>query len=289
MACKAYMVKRFDPESARLIDAAIEILERLGVQMTVRQLYYQLVASDLIPNSAKSYKRVVRVVRDGRLAGLIDWDHIEDRLRVPRVPSTWDDAGSFMRDVRHAFHLDRWEGQDQRVEVWVEKDALAGICGDVARAWQVTMQVNRGYSSVSAMREAAERVRRFNREGIAVTIGYLGDHDPSGEDMVRDVRDRLAMFGATVEVVKLAILESDIARYDLPPQPVKDTDARADAFRAKHGEACVELDALRPDVLSDRIQDFITERLDALEWQARVHEEDRQRERLIPKGKRAKV
>lgn len=277
---QAYITKGIAPASLELLDHANAILAEYGVRMTVRQTYYQLVARDLIPNSVKSYRRVVRVLRDGRLTGLLDWDHIEDRLRLPHIPTTWDSIGQIVDAARDQFRKDRWAGQLFNVEVWLEKDALAGIVGDATRRWQVPLQVNRGYSSITAMREAALRLRRKqgNTSKDHVVIGYLGDHDPSGEDMVRDIRDRLATFGADVTVIKLAILGSDIERYDLPPQPVKATDSRADAFRQAHGEDCVELDALRPDELDRRVDTFIREHLDMELWDEVIEEEDRQRE-----------
>jgi hypothetical protein len=264
-------------ESRALVTAAEDILESFGVTMTVRQLYYQLVTRNLIPNTVQSYKRVVRIMRDARMGGLLDWDHIEDRLREPRVPPSWASIDSIIRAATTQFKLDRWVGQRSRIEVWLEKDALAGIVGSITSRWQVTLQVNRGYSSVTAMREAALRLIAAQRAGCDVTIGYLGDHDPSGEDMVRDVRDRLATFGARVFVQKLAIMQDDIAEYNLPPQPVKDSDARAEKFRAAHGDECVELDALRPDVLEERVEAFIRQHLDLDEWQLVLDEEERQR------------
>jgi len=152
------------------------------------------------------------------------------------------------------------------------------IVGTVTQQWKVPLQVNRGYSSVVAMREAAHRFLRASDEGKECIIGYFGDHDPSGEDMVRDIRDRLSTFHADLTVKKLAILQDDIQEYNLPPQPVKDTDARAASFRMAHGDDCVELDALRPDVLSGRVQDFISDHLDMDLWNQVREEERRQRE-----------
>ena len=278
MAEQAYVRKKPRKESLMLMAAALHILEEFKVKMTVRQLYYQLVSHDIVPNTVRSYKRVVRVIKDGRMLGVIDWDYIEDRLRKPDIPGTWDDIDEIIEMAKQQFRLDRWQGQDYHVEVWLEKDALAGIVGDITRKFQVTLQVNRGYSSVTAMRDSALRMEAAADEGKQCIIGYFGDHDPSGEDMVRDVRDRLYVFQAPdVEVVKLAILNEDISKYNLPPQPVKASDSRAEAFRWAHGEDCVELDALRPDVLQKRVEDFILRHLDLDGYNAVVEEEDRQR------------
>lgn len=274
---EAYESKRFSDEHLALIVQTTRILESFKVKMTVRQAYYQLVAADLIPNNIKSYKRIVGIIRDARMCGLLDWDWIEDRLREPRIPASWGSIQEIVAVAQKQFCLDRWASQDHYIEVWLEKDALAGIVGAETSTWKVPLQVNRGYSSVVAMREAAHRFIRASEDGKECIVGYFGDHDPSGEDMVRDIRDRLSTFGADLRVEKLAILQDDIEQYHLPPQPVKDSDARAAAFREAHGDECVELDALRPDVLRGRVNDFIEDHLDMDAWNKVREEEKRQR------------
>lgn len=274
---EVYESKRFSDEHLALIVQSNRILESFQVKMTVRQLYYQLVSADTIPNNVKSYKRIVGIIRDARMCGLLDWDWIEDRLREPRIPSTWNSIQEIIAVAQKQFCLDRWAKQNHYIEVWLEKDALAGIVGAETSTWKVPLQVNRGYSSVVAMREAAHRFIRASEDGKDCIIGYFGDHDPSGEDMVRDIRDRLTTFGAELEVKKLAIMQDDIDEYHLPPQPVKDSDARAAAFREAHGDECVELDALRPDVLRGRVNDFISDHLDMDAWNDVRQEEKRQR------------
>ncbi len=276
---QAYRVHTFDREALDLIDRANAVLDdNPGATFTIRQLYYQLLPE--IPNSIASYRRVVRVMGEGRMAGLVDWDRIEDRLRVPSVPNYWTSIDELVDAAIRGFKLDRWRGQRHYVEVWIEKDALSGVAMDATHPLDVTLMVNRGYSSITAMRSAALRIREQTDNGKLATIGYLGDHDPSGEDMVRDVAERLERFGAEVEVVKLAILGSDIERYSLPPMPVKAKDSRASAFRHAHGDECVELDALHPSVLRGRIETFI---LDYLEQDIRaevIKEEDAERVRI---------
>lgn len=271
------MDKSPKPETLKLISRINNILETYNIAMTVRQIFYQCVTADILPNTVSSYRKVVQTVKDGRMLGLIDWDYVEDRLREPRIPASWDSINQVIESAKKQFKLDRWVGQDYYVEVWLEKDALSGIVSEATYKWRVTLQVNRGYSSITAMRESADRFIEAQDEGREAIIGYFGDHDPSGEDMVRDVGDRLRVFGADVEVQKLAILNEDISLYNLPPQPVKDADSRADAFRLAHGSDCVELDALRPDVLRQRVEDFILGYLDREKYDARIGEEKRQR------------
>lgn len=174
--------------------------QEVGLRLTLRQLYYQLVSRDLLANLPKNYKKLGEAVSDGRLAGLIDWDAIEDRVRRPDIPSEWDNIGDLIDGALDVFRLPRWKGQGTYCEVWVEKDALAGVLHPVTEELHVTLMVNRGYSSQSAMYESAmrfvQRVRRMekylNKDGadlhrVEPVIFYLGDHDPSGEDMEEEV------------------------------------------------------------------------------------------------------
>src|SRR5579883_1481282 len=203
MSYERFRSKKFSPESSARITQCNAIIERYqeqGLRLTLRQLYYQLVSQAVIPNEERSYKNLGNLVSDARLAGLMDWDAIEDRVRVPRQPPQFDNLTDLVEAALNTYRLPRWEGQDNYVELWVENDALAGVLAPIARKYHVTLMVNRGYSSQSAMYESAKRF--LDASGAPVLL-YLGDHDPSGEDMVRDVRDRLSMFGVEVDVRKI--------------------------------------------------------------------------------------
>jgi hypothetical protein len=265
-------------DSLAIIEKANSIIEEYleaGLRMTLRQLYYQFVSRGDLENTDKNYDRLGRIISDGRIAGLVDWDAIEDRGRVPDRPSQWDSLQSLVDAALSAYRLDRWKGQPRYVELWVEKQALAGVLEPLARDNHVTLMVNKGYSSQTAMRESALRfmegmhIRKSDpeepRKGILL---YLGDFDPSGEDMVRDIRDRLGMFlgknGATwLEVRKIALTMEQIRKYKPPPNPAKVTDSRAAAYIALHGDKSWEVDALPPTVLAKLIQGAINDIVDA--------------------------
>lgn len=270
MACVRFKDIRFSQRSLALIDLANEIIEAYqaqGLRLTLRQLYYQFVTRNAITNEEKSYKNLGSVISDGRLAGLIDWDAIEDRVRVPKEQSDWPNVEALVEDATKAYRLPRWKGQDYYAELWVEKDALAGVLAPLARKFHVTLMVNRGYSSSSAMYESARRFQDgagFTPWDDAGTEGewarkpilfYLGDHDPSGEDMVRDIRERLRLFGADVEVHKTALTTAQVRRYRPPPNPAKMSDSRAAAYVEKHGKVSWEVDALPPEVLAQLVED----------------------------------
>src|SRR3990167_7980519 len=184
----------FSPRRVELLatatDIALEYQEQ-GLRMTLRQLYYQLVARGFIPNNDREYKNLGELLSKARMGGLLDWDTIEDRVRVPREVQTFDDLPHLLRAAESAFRLDFWKAQSEHVEVWVEKDALSGVLWNVCNPLGVTLMVNRGYSSASAMYEAYQRFLPLLQEGRTVRILYLGDHDPSGMHMTVDVRERL--------------------------------------------------------------------------------------------------
>jgi hypothetical protein len=260
---------KFKPESLDRIEKCNEIIEDYqaqGLRLTLRQLYYQLVTKNLIPNLERSYKNLSTLVTDARMAGLMDWEAIEDRVRQPRVVQDFKDIEELVRVALNAYRLPRWQGQDNYVELWVEKDALAGVLQPIAREYHITLMVNRGYSSASAMYESAKRfVENCGEESEddlrkSAHLLYLGDHDPSGEDMVRDVRDRLALFGAELHVKKVALTMPQVRKYKPPPNPAKITDPRAAAYIEEHGNHSWEVDALPPNVLAQ----VIKKELDAL-------------------------
>ncbi len=257
MAKETFKHTRFEPKSVELIQQCNKIITDYlgqGLRLTLRQLFYQLVSKNVIVNEEKSYKNLGSLVSNARLAGMMDWDAIEDRVRQPRQPPEFDSLEDLVKAALRSYRLPRWKGQENYVELWVEKDALAGVLEPIAREYHVTMMVNRGYSSQSAMYESSKRFLDQQEEGKDLMLFYLGDHDPSGEDMVRDVGDRLEMFGAAVDVVKLALTMDQIEQYDPPPNPAKITDSRAAAYIAKHGEHSWEVDALPPNVLAQIIR-----------------------------------
>ncbi len=253
----AYVPRAFAPASLALIETANEIIEEYqadGFDLTLRQLYYQFVARAVIPNTLQDYKRLGSILNDARLAGLVDWSAMVDRTRNLETPSHWDDPASIVRSAASSFALDKWDDQDFRVEVWVEKEALAGVVERAATALDLAYFSCRGYVSQSEMWEAARRHLRFEREGQAVRVLHLGDHDPSGIDMTRDIQDRLQLFGAKTEVERIALNRDQVDRYGPPPNPAKLTDSRATSYVRAHGYSSWELDALDPKTLAALIE-----------------------------------
>lgn len=245
-----YTVKRFKSESSTLIslvNTVISDYQAQGFSLTLRQVYYQMVARGIIPNNERSYKNLGSLINDARLAGLIDWMAIEDRTRNTRANSHWSHPGDVINSAAYSYHRDHWEGQKAYVEVWVEKDALIGIVGQVCSEHDVKHFSCRGYVSQSEMWSAARRFMQMEKSGREVVLLHLGDHDPSGQDMSRDIRERLELFGVNyLTFERLALNYDQIQAYNPPPNPAKLTDSRSSGYVSRYGVSSWELDALEP-------------------------------------------
>jgi hypothetical protein len=279
-----YQEQRFSASSRALIDTANKIIadyQAQGFDLTLRQLYYQFVARDIIANQQSEYKRLGSVINDARLAGLIDWHAIVDRTRNLRRNSHWNTPGEIVQSCAEQFQLDKWATQQYRVEVWIEKDALVGVVEQTCAPLDVPYFSCRGYTSQSEMWEAAQRLHKYARSyDQTPVIIHLGDHDPSGLDMTRDITDRLALFMGGMEVNRIALNMSQIEEFNPPPNPAKITDSRAAAYIALHGDESWELDALDPAQLAELIQSTVEKYRDDGAWEVVKAKEDAHRARL---------
>lgn len=274
----------------KMIDHANTIINEYlaqGFQLTLRQLYYQFVSRDLIPNRQTEYKRLGDIIVEGRMAGLIDWKAIIDRTRNLESLPHWDDPPAILDAVAKQFNLDRWDTQPNRVEVWIEKDALVGVIEGICNRWDVPYFSCRGYTSISEVWEASQRLIRHYRgnnhqEGRSQPpiILHFGDHDPSGIDMTRDITDRLRTFGMPMEIRRLALNMDQVDQYDPPPNPAKTTDSRYAGYIQVHGTESWELDALEPRVISDLIDQEIRSLIEPDAWKEATLQQRRNRKQL---------
>lgn len=248
------------PTSQAIVRQAIEICVEYaasGYDLTLRQLYYQFVARALIPNTQRSYKNLGSIINKARLAGLLDWSYIVDRTRNLEDLGHWENAEEMLRSAASNFMLDRWKDQDYRVEVWIEKDALTGVIERICTELDVPYFSCRGYTSQSELWRAAQRQLGYEAEGKDGIIIHLGDHDPSGIDMTRDIKDRMWTFGANVIVDRIALNWDQIELYDPPPNPTKLTDSRAGGYIRRFGNESWELDALEPSVMTELVNNAV--------------------------------
>ena len=268
-----------------ILREAITILEEFAAQgyvITLRQLYYQMVSRDLIPNQIQEYKRLGDIIRKAREAGFVDWDAIVDRGRRPVMPPHWKGPDEILKDAAAQFRLDRWEGQQNYVEVWCEKDALSSIIEPITNSFHVRFMANRGYSSSTAMYDGAQRCLEAWGKGRFPHIIYLGDLDPSGLDMTRDVDDRLQLFSmeSPIEVIRIALNHDQVTQYNPPPNPAKLTDSRAAKYVAQWGFQSWELDALNPQTLNQLISGQIEDLLDRTMYDEQIEHENELREKI---------
>ncbi len=278
-----YVDQKLGPEKLALVKKANEIIgeyEHQGFELTLRQLYYQFVARDIIPNNLRSYKNLGTAINDGRMVGLIDWDHITDRTRNLVKRPSWDSPSARLKSAADSHHVDMWARQQFRPEVWIEKDALVGVIEAVCWEFSVPYFSCRGYTSQSEMWGAAQRLASYRRTKQTPVIFHFGDHDPSGKDMTRDIIDRIELFtGRKLKLERKALNMDQIEQYEPPPNPAKLTDSRAQGYVAEFGDDSWELDALEPSVITDLIRESIEPLINDRVWkedEARKEKERRQ-------------
>jgi hypothetical protein len=285
-----FITKRFGASALAMIEtinAILDSYEAQGYDLSLRQLYYQLVARNIVPNTEKSYKNVGNLVSDARLAGLIDWDMIRDRGRVMIENSHWDSPAEIVRAAANSFRVDRWADQPNYVEVMVEKQALEGVLVPVCSELDVPFTANKGYSSSSAMYEAGKRFIRRSEEGKELYVIYLGDHDPSGIDMSRDVGERMDLFldiGPNdlggVNLHRVALNMNQVRELNPPENPAKITDSRARSYISRFGQSSWELDAIEPSALANLVRQAVTKLIDKKKWAASGKRQQEMRDEL---------
>lgn len=293
-----YIEKRFQTRSLQMIQATNRIVTEYaaeGYVLTVRQIYYQFVRRGWFPedrrwvkegakwvrdpdgsrNAEPNYKWLAGILTDGRMAGMIDWEAIEDRTRNLHRLSTWETPQEMMQSAVDWYLVPKWDDQPRRVEVWIEKEALSGVFQRICDELEVPFFACRGYPSVSSLWEAAEkRFLHYEDEGQEVVVLHFGDHDPSGIDMTRNLEDQLFTFGSGVDIQRIALTMDQVEEWNPPPDPAKKTDARYRKYERKFGPLCWELDALEPAVLAGLVRDHVLALRDEDLWAPHVEEEE---------------
>jgi len=323
----AYEGKKIGAGALAIIRSANTILDdyaEQGFDLTLRQLYYQFVAHDLFPddrrwtwiertrrwvrdpegtkNADPNYKWLGDIVNTARLTGRMDWSYIVDRTRELEELPHWDAPVNMIEQAAKQFRVELWADQPEYVEVWIEKDALIGVIEGTCKRYDVPYFSCRGYTSQSEMWSAGRRLGEQIARGKKVTILHLGDHDPSGIDMTRDIEDRLTMFigtdyvldaarsagiapghmsEANVEITlreaiskfsvqRIALNMDQVEQYGPPPNPAKLGDSRSTSYVEQFGHESWELDALEPSVLAQLISEQIEDLIEPEAWQAAV-------------------
>jgi hypothetical protein len=282
---EAFVNHRFLPRTLEVIDQINAILEEYqaqGFSLTLRQLFYLYVARGLMPNSLKTYTYLGATLRDARLAGLIDWDAIEDRTRETHRWMAWADPAAMIRDAAAQYAEDPWATHNVRLFVWIEKAALVNIVEAACEEFSVPYFAVRGYNSLSEMYATGKEFRRLLGGGIRPVLLYLGDHDPSGINMPRVAERDLAMFAGTdIEVRRVGLNLDQVREHDLPPNYAKETDRRFPAYVEEFvARECWELDALEPTVIDRLLREEIESFVDMRKWRRAKNKEQANRDTL---------
>ncbi len=268
---KCYKPHRFNAKASATLDQAKIIVDKFakrGLKLTLRQLYYQFVAASLIPNTERDYKRLGRIITNGRESGELDWLMIEDRGRAAYGPSSCEKTSEVLDGIERRIKFDQWARQETYLEVWVEKSALEGVVAAPCNERDVTYMACKGYLSASEVWRAGLRFQKAIKRGKKPVLIHLADHDPSGIHMTVDNRQRVRLFAESrdIEVRRIALNMDQIEQYSPPPNPAKQSDSRYIRYSKAHGEQSWELDALDPEVLHKLILDTIDEYRDKEIW-----------------------
>ena len=245
-----------------LIEQVQKIISSYDFALTLRQIYYQLVAKQIIPNEQRYYKKLSRICVMGRNEGILSEEGFADRLREVDKLSSWADLNQFMETVKRSYHKDKWQNQDKYIEIWTEKDALRSVLTEITYQYDVSLMVARGQLSRTAIYEASNRYK--TQSDKECYLYYCGDFDPSGLSIYESIKERLEKFGVFIKYERIALTEEQIKKYQLPSDPAKQSDPNYNKFVSLYGsDMVVELDSLPPDVLRDIIKDCISKNIDA--------------------------
>ena len=256
---------------------AIGLVANEYERLSVRQLYYQLVARGVIEKTEATYKRVCDASAQMRLDGELPYRTFADGHRTRRGVFAHCGLNHALESAHQLYRRNYWLDQPWYVEVWCEKDALTGVIQPVCEEYGVTYVATRGFPSITLRYESAHALIETGKPAI---IFYFGDHDASGRSISDNLEAELRHHGAEVTVARVALNPDQIDAWSLPTRPGKESDSRQAGFARRFGGASVELDALPPDALTDLVATAIDERIDEFSWMQVEHIESLERETL---------
>jgi hypothetical protein len=243
-------------------------------QMTVRGAFYALTVRGVVDKTEAGYRKVQRQVLLGRREERIPWGFIADGTRWVIETETWDSTEDALVEVWRTYRRNLWRSQGVRIEIWLEKDALAHLISPITHKWGVRLMVSRGQSSDTYCYSAAQDAKTaFERANIETIIYTLYDSDRSGRSAAAQVEKKLRTYSDHVPItaIPLAVTDEQIAAWNLPTRPAKE-DAN---------EVAVELDAIPPDKLTSLVDDAIVSHIDEDAWEKEQAVEQSEREILL--------
>jgi hypothetical protein len=265
---------------APVLERAVEIVGSYDTPVTLRQLFYRLVAAGLIPNNVQSYKRLSSLTAAARRLG--EFPRLADAGRTIHRRASWSSPRELLEAATQQYRRDRTEGQPAALYIGVEKNTLVAQLESWFDELGIPVLPLRGYSSESYERDIAEDVSA-SADGRTVIVLYAGDFDPSGEDIQRNFRVQMIDRGIEdFELHRIALTNEQVARFGLPEAPGKESDSRAGAFAERHGKLVqVELEALDPAELRRLYQDAIGRYWDDIQYAAVLEQEEQERRELL--------
>ena len=277
-------------ELIRRILIIVEEYQEQGITQTLRGYYYDLVG--FIPNAIEIYKRIGNLVSDLRYSGHIDWNAMEDRARTNELPQEFDNLKHLIEVANRSFKLSRWADQDYYVELFSEKDTMYSRIEPLSRKYHLPLNINRGYASSSVIYSVSKRLIDKIEQGKQVILLYVGDYDPSGLDMINDIRKRLTEFledgrdyvEPNFKIVHVALTREQVEKYNLHPNPAKLSDSRAEKYIEEHGEVSWELDALKPQIMIQIVEDEILKYIDMDKYNDWIKKENEDKKELVKFG-----
>ena len=252
--------RRSGEQMAGMLDTITSIIDNEDGEITIRHLYYRLVGLNVIPKTEQAYKGLCKHLSKWRRTGQVPYDAFTDSTRWHIKSPTYDGLEDALDTTINTYRRNLWSTQPYYIEIWVEKDSIAGIVSDVADKFGVPVFVCRGFASLSSLYSAANTFRNAIESGKNAIIYHLGDHDPSGvaaaESVARAFRDD---FKVPLQFFRVAVTEDQIKDFDLPTRPTKTTDSRAAKWT---GGECVELDSMPPTQIRRLVELCITQHID---------------------------
>jgi hypothetical protein len=240
-----------------------ELIEQNPV--TLRGLFYRVVSTGYLPSTDEQhYRRVGRIVTRMRRCGIIRYSWIVDSIRSTLKPSSWSGLADYADTVQSSYRKNLWSRQPSYVHVFCEKDAIAGVIHPVTSEYDVSLSPIRGYVSESFAYEIAMQWQEIDKP---IYAAYLGDYDPSGFDIERDLKAKLEnLSGRSFEWTRLGVNREDFESFNLVRLRPKKTDRRYSKFADNHGEDCAEIDAIPSNALRGLVSEFIESHITQSEW-----------------------
>jgi len=252
---------------------AIDELTSEQEQMTVRGIFYALTVRGVVAKTEPGYRQVQRQVLHLRREGALAWAFVADGSRWVNEPETWSSVDDVLQETARTYRRNLWRSQGVRIEVWLEKDALAHLIRKVTYTWGVRLMVSRGQSSETFCYSAAQdALAAWNAGGVTTVVYTLYDSDRSGRIAAAKVAEKLHRYSgaAPIDVETLAVTDEQIELWGLPTRPAKENAA----------EVAVELDAIPPDRLLALVDDAIRSNVDPIAWAREQQVEESEREIL---------